>query len=483
MATTSVTMGRKVSEFIQTFLTLNGSFAGEPFMPLEWMETLLDMLFETNISTERRRYRTFLLSIARKNAKSTFGAAIALYMLVADRSDNEPLIISAAGDRPQAKLVFKMAKGMVEASPELSAVCEVFSNEIRCTLNGGVYQVISADAARAHGLNPSCIIADELHVWPNDELYVALNTGSAARREPLTIVLSTPGYDIDTTFGRLVQYGRRAESGEIDDRAFGLLEFGPGEEGSYDPMDEAVWEACNPSWDFMNLEEFRTNAKQMPLNDFIRYRLGGWVSAKSAWLPTGAWADCESKEKTLERGDLIVLGLDGSWKGDSTALVACRLSDLHMEVIGHWEQDLDDPQWRVPLNEVEDTCREALEYFSVREFVADPYRVEKLLQDLAADGYPVVDFPSNSIARMGPATESFYVGVINQTLSHDGDLALARHMSNAILKTDARGARVTKDHKSSSKKIDLVIAAVIAHHRALMHVEDEAPPEAQLLVM
>ena len=68
-------------------------------------------------------------------------------------------------------------------------------------------------------------------------------------------------------------------------------------------------------------------------------------------------------------------------------------------------------------------------------------------------------------------------------LSHNGDPALLRHFNNAILREDARGSRITKNHKGSSRKIDAAVASLIAHHRAAVWREVEAPAEPQLLVL
>jgi len=477
------TDGPRVVKFCETFLTLNGSYAGKPFVPLEWMEDVLADIFKLVASTGMRKHRTYLLGVPRKNAKSTLGAAIAVYMLIADKSDNAPVIISAAGDRKQAKLVFDMAKEMILASPELKDVCTVYRDEIRCNLNGGIYKAVSADAGLAHGLNPSVVIVDEYHVHKNKDLYVALNTGSAMRNQPLTLVISTAGFDEDESpLGELYSYGRRVEAGEVNDSAFGMTWYGPRDTEGIDYTDPAVWEMFNPSWEIMNHAEMATSAKQMPESEFVRFRLNGWTATETAWFSAGVWEALES-DKALVPGDLVVLGFDGAWKGDSTALVAVRVEDLHVEVLGHWEAPPDSPHWRTPAEEVEDTIRSAVAKYSVREVAADPYRFEQSLQRLASEGIPIVEFKSNSLARMVPATQAFYDAVMDKKLSHSGDPALARHIRNAVLKSDRHGARVTKDFKRPKSHIDLAIASVIGLSRAVSWREDAAAPEAEMLIL
>jgi phage terminase large subunit-like protein len=476
------TQGDNVIRFTETFLTLGGSFVGQPFIPLDWMKETIRDIYRLDPETGKRRHRTYLLGVPRKNAKSTIGAALAVYMLCIDTADSNPQVISAAGDRKQAKLVFDEAKRMIQASPELSEICTIFRDEIRCSRTGGTYRAVSADAGLAHGLNPSCVIVDEYHVHKNDELYVALTTGSATRNQPLTLVITTAGHDLESPLGKLYQYGRRVESGEVDDPSFGFRWYGPKEDEEYDPSDPTVWERFNPSWSIMNPDEFASANKSTHESQFIRYRLNGWTSAESVWLPHGAWDRRFSDERPLAPGDEVILGFDGSWKGDSTALVAVRLDDLHVSLIGLWESPMDDPHWRVPAEDVKEAIRQACRTYTAREVVCDPFRFEQSLMDLMDEGFPIVEYPTNSLARMVPATQSFYDSVMDEGLTHDGNPALARHLGNAVLKEDAKGARITKPYRSSSKHIDAAVAAVIGHHRA-RQFKEAAVNEPQMLVL
>ena len=66
---------------------------------------------------------------------------------------------------------------------------------------------------------------------------------------------------------------------------------------------------------------------------------------------------------------------------------------------------------------------------------------------------------------MTPATARFYEAVVNGVLTHFGDSRLARHIGNAVLREDARGARLAKEYRDS-RRIDAAVAAVMAHDRA-----------------
>jgi phage terminase large subunit-like protein len=53
---------------------------------------------------------------------------------------------------------------------------------------------------------------------------------------------------------------------------------------------------------------------------------------------------------------------------------------------------------------------------------------------------------------------------------------LARHVGNALVRNDSRGHRIVKEHKDSTRRIDLAVAAVTAHAWAVG--QDQLPMPA-----
>mgnify|MGYP003999898337 FL=1 len=479
------TQGHNVIRFLEEFLTLGGSYFGQPFEVLDFQREVINDIYRLD-DEGKRRHRTYLLGLPRKNAKTTLAAALGVYHLIADDADAAPVAIAAAGDRQQARLVFDEVRRMIQANEDLASVCTVYRNEVKCHRNGGTFRVVSADAGLQQGLNPSFVVIDEYHVHKTAELFDALTLGSATRSQPLTLVISTAGFDLESPLGRLYRYGAKVTSGEIEDPSFGMTWWGPAENEEYDLHDPEVWARFNPAWaHFMNQGEFESAHRRTAQAPFIRYRLNGWTKAENSWLPAGVFEGLAS-ERRLEPGEPVVLGFDGAWQSDSTALVACSVEEpRHIEIIGLWEKPDDQSAmgWRTPVHEVYSTITDAFEKFSVVELAADPWRFEQSLASLAEEGYPVVEFPTGSVQRMTQATQAMFDAVIDGRLSHSGDPALIRHFSNAVLREDARGARVTKDRRGSTRKIDAAVAAIIAHHRAVSWREVEAPAEPQLLVL
>jgi hypothetical protein len=182
------------------------------------------------------------------------------------------------------------------------------------------------------------------------------------------------------------------------------------------------------------------------------------------WLPEGTFDACPAPAP-IPDGTKVVLAFDGSYNGDSSALVACTVDGVpHLDVVEVWEP----AGAPVSILDVEQTIRDACGRFEVVELCADPYRWARTLELLADEGLPVVVYPQ-SAQRMTPACTRFFEAVVNGQLTHSGDPRLVRHVANATFKEDARGARITKESKSSRKRIDAAVCAVMAFDRAAQY--------------
>lgn len=200
------------------------------------------------------------------------------------------------------------------------------------------------------------------------------------------------------------------------------------------------------------------------------------------WLPAGVWDALKVAGASIPDGTAVVLSVDGSFNDDSTGIVACSIpgrpeegqapNPVFIEVVWLWELDpelakLDESARTVPVDEAEDEIRKACKKWRVREIAFDPFRWARTMQALQKEGLPVVEFPQ-SPERMITATQRFQTGVLSSppTIAHNGDVRLARHIGNAVVRENNRGKRIVKETKWSPRKIDLAVAAVMGNDRA-----------------
>ena len=196
-----------------------GEWAGQPLRLRPWEVEIVEGIFGPADRSGNRHVRTAFVGVPRKNGKSTFGAALALYLLIGDGEPGAE-VYSVATDREQARIVFGIACDMVRAGP-LSKYAVVRRNWIECPRRQSIYRVLSADAPTKHGLNPHGVIFDELHAQPNRELWDVLTSGQAARRQPLTVAITTAGYDRESICWEQYDYGRKV-AGRVIDRSLVL---------------------------------------------------------------------------------------------------------------------------------------------------------------------------------------------------------------------------------------------------------------------
>lgn len=466
--------GAQVAEFIEsTCRTTKDSFAGPAGQLLKlrpWQRSTLDGIFARR-PDGRLKHRVGLIGMPRKNGKSGLTSGVALYGLFVGPVGAE--VYSCAADREQARIVFGVAKRMVELDPELSSEAKLYRDAIELPSSGAVYRVLSSEAFTKEGLSPTLVVYDELHAAPSDELWNVMNLGSGARYDPLVLAVTTAGVRTDITGQdsiayRMYNHGKAVVAGDVIDPTFFFSWWEAADDA--DHRDPKTWRDSNPAYgDLIDPEDFKSALVRTPESEFRIKRTNQWVAGTTNWLPAGAYERLAARRDVAD-GEPIVLALDGSWSGDSTGLVASTLDRYHF-VVGHWQPDASE---RVPIAAVKDAIRAAARRWDVLEVTADPYRWAEQIQDLKGEGLPMAEFPQTP-ARLVPACAAFYDGVMTGSLSHDGDDRLMRHVRNAVVKHDRLGPRITKDTKGSARTIDLAIAAVMADERARFY---EAAPAA-----
>ena len=188
------------------------------------------------------------------------------------------------------------------------------------------------------------------------------------------------------------------------------------------------------------------------------------------WLPQGAWAKCTVHGAHIPKQNRVVLGFDGSYNGDATALVACSIDSPKpvVELVGLWERPIDKlaaSRWKVPRAEVMQCIRDSFTKWDVIELAVDPALWQVELEELLSEGYPVATFQQRGQGMLD-ATQHLYEAVTAGLLEHNGDPNLARHFAAAYVKDPLR-PRLEKEHANSTHKIDAAVATIMAVHRAM----------------
>lgn len=452
---------------------------GQPLLLEPWQVRMMRAAMEYDAAGEPL-WRSVVLCVPRKNGKTQLLAAVALYRLLT--TEGRPEILLAASSDSQAGRLFDAASRFVRRSPLLASLVRVrdHAGELAREDGMGIIYRLSSDPKRLHGYNPTLVVADELAQWTTPTLrraFAALTSGGGARTAPQVFTITTAGEAHTRPTSILGRMLDQAEVATDQARRPGLLVARMPEAHmlvwaysapTEDPHDVRAMKLANPAT-WITKEYLAKQAANPELSTADVLQLHGcvWAEAENTWLPAGAFA-ATAAPRQVAPGTEVVLGFDGSYRHDSTALVGCTL-DGYLWPVAVWEKpERAAPEWKVPRTEVHAAVAQAMEQWDVLELACDPPGWHSEIDEWGDSyGGTVVAFDTNQRTRMAPACDRFRAGVLEGGLTFDGSAVLVRHMAHCVAKETPTGTVITK--AGETHKIDAAVAAVIAYDRACWH--------------
>jgi phage terminase large subunit-like protein len=161
---------------------------GKPFLLMPWQEEAVAQTFGQIDHAGNRIIQMVYAEVPKKAGKTEWAAGLALLVLVLS---NEPgcQVYGAAAATRQAMNVYRAACKMVEQSPLLRKRLRILRGTNRIVKRNDAdsfYAAIAADGDFGDGVNPSCVIADEVHRWKTRkqlENWDVLSNGGFTRRQ------------------------------------------------------------------------------------------------------------------------------------------------------------------------------------------------------------------------------------------------------------------------------------------------------------
>lgn len=458
-----------------------GKLVGQPVKLSDEQKSWIKMIYDTHT-------RTFILSMARKNAKTTFSAFLLLLHLCGPEAKPNGQLFSAAQSRDQAAILFALAAKVVRMSPELNGVVTVrdTAKQLHCPALGTLYRALSAEASTAYGLSTTMVIHDEAGQikGPRSELYEALETAAAAQLDPLSIIISTQSPSPQDLLSLIID---DALTG-TDPSVKVVLYTAPLDA---DPFEESTIRMANPHFDkFMNKVEVMRQAEEarrMPSRE-ASYRnliLNQRVEARSPFVSRGVWQENGDAPEPIDGRD-IYGGLDLSSVNDLTALVLMHSDGERWNVNptfwlpenGLFEKSKVD---RVPYDlwadqgHLNTTPGASIQYDFVAEFLRDifdrcnviaiafdRYNMRFLKPCLERKGFSdqelekFIEFGQGFVS-MSPALRETESLLLNGKLKHGNHPVLSMCAANATTLVDSTGNRKFMKAKATGR-IDGMVA-------------------------
>lgn len=489
---------QRVIDFFAFLRHSKGEWAGQQFVLAPWQQAMTWILFGwLHVDTGFRRFRTAIVELARKQGKSTWAAGIALYMTVAD-GEQGCETYSVATKKEQARLVHGEAVRMVAKSPSLSKVLKRCRDNLHCLATNSKFEPLASEEDSLDGLNPHCIVADEVHAWSNRLLWDVLATAVGARRQPLMLAITTAGYDRHSVFYQQHDYSIKVLRGIVEDDTWFAWITCLDEADDWE--DEANWPKSNPNLGTtIRLDELRAaaaKAKASPaeLNSFLRLRLNLWTNQHTAWMPPDKWVACSTPVDPvpLQRRPCFG-GLDLSTTTDISALVLLfppygedkRWSVLPSFFLPEEAIEQRSKRDRVPYDlwqrqgffnltpgnvidydYIRAKVQELASQYDIREIAFDRYNSSQIVTQLMGDGFTMVPFGQGYVDMNSPVKRLMEL-VLTGALAHGGNPVLRWMASNCMAATDPAG-NIKLDKSKSREKIDGIVALAMALGRAIL---------------
>ena len=482
-----------------------GRWAGQPLKPDPWqVGYILAPVFgwvrlDPDSGQWVRIINSLYVDVSRKNGKSTLLGGIGLYLTGGDDEPGAQVIAAATGER-QAGFVFQPVKQLAQSHADLKKHFKPYQKKVLHPRSGSYFEVVSAVADAQHGANIHGAVVDELHIHKDPELVETIETGTGSRLQPLIAIITTADTGRKETIydrkrSRVEQLARGAI---VDESVYGVIWAADPED---DPHVEETWRKANPGFGISPtrayLQRASNEAEQSPadLAKFLRLHLGIRTKQETKYLDLPVWDRNSSiVDEQKMAGRVCYGGLDLSSTSDLCALAW----DFPDSDGGH------DVLWRlwVPQGGVEALNRRTagaadvwireriltvtpgdvadydyirqqiaadMDRFDVAEVAYDPWNASQLVNDLMADGAPMVTH-RQGFASMSAPTKELSRLLLQGTAEkpvyrHGGNPALRWQVDNFAVEMDAAG-NVKPSKKHAGDKIDGVVAAIMALGRA-----------------
>jgi phage terminase large subunit-like protein len=484
-----------VIRFIESYCVIpDGKYVGQPVKLVDFQVDFIRAVYDNPAGTRRA-----ILSMGRKNSKSTLAAGLMLNHLAGPSARDRPnsQLYSTAQSLDQAAIVYTIARKMVMLNPKLASAIKIHESRkaLSCPDLGVTYRALSADSHRALGLNPQFVIHDELGQvrGPRSALFDAMESGAVALEDPLTIVISTQSPNNDDLMSLL-----------IDDASAGhdphtVLRLYTCPADCADFYAEQAIRAANPAFDhFQNQRELiaeANKAQRLPSfsNSYKNLTLNMRVESGAApFLAIDVWKACGAAPGDLA-GCQVYAGLDLSTTTDLTALVLAGCDPLS----GNWNVV---PFFFLPEEGIHERAREdrapydlwveqghieltpgatvSYEFLGQRLLrLVDDYDIKKIAFDRhnfahlkpwllkarfseAAIAETFIEF-GQGFKSMSPALRDVEGRVFERKLRHGNHPVLTMCVANSVVTMDPAGSRKL-DKKRARGRIDGAVALVMA---------------------
>ncbi len=515
--------GRRIVNCIQTnFYHVKGDWAArkEKIILEPWEQFITWTLFGWYKESGYRKFNTAFIEVAKKNGKSTLLACIGEYMFAFDKEPGAE-VYSAATTRDQANIIFRdYARAMTLKNPELKEIITVYRDSMTFGDNS-VFRPLSSDYDGMDGKNVHCALVDEYHAHKTDYVYNTLTYGMAGRKQPMTLLITTAGFDPDVPCYDEEEYAKQVLSGAFVNESYFAIIYTLDEADAWD--DKTTWVKSNPNLgvskdpDAMGRDYQKAKDKPAEQNKFKNKHLNIWTRAESQWIRLEDWqAISHPLDEEELKGQPAYAGIDLSKSVDTTSYALCwqpAAQDQAQEEEGEeeapkrpyrlklyfflpeFEIEEREKKEKVPWRQWAEAGYVTLTYgrtvdydyiqaqiehdagiYDLREIGYDPYNSSQFIMNLKKAGFQDKVFEiGQGWKNISPAAKDFEKKILNQQLVVEPSPVMDWMIGNCEVRTDTNDnlRPVKPDSRKTYKHIDGIFSGLMALDRAVRN--EKAP--------
>ncbi len=444
-----------------------------------------------------RQFSQIYAEIPRKNAKSTWAAAVGHYMLVEDGEYAAEVYCGATTER-QAMEVFNTALRMAKRLPEYERVygLEHAVKSIYREEDGSRFTPVVGDPG--DGSMPSCAILDELHEHAKDTLLNTMRTGMGSRLQPLLICITTAGSNLAGPCYEMRTDAKKVLEGALDyNPSFFAVIYTIDEGDDWATLEAA--KKANPNYGVSVRESFilrELRQAKLSASAQIGYKcknLNLWNGAAKGWMNVQAWKQCADASLKLEDfiGEPCFEGVDLAARIDlaSRAKVYKRNVDGKVHYYAFWRHYVPQdtamdgkhssyatwitqghmtahPGPEIQLAFIEKELEDEIPIYKHECIAFDQYSAQQMQQSLekkVREGV-VITIPQTVVYLSEPMKE-IEAAVLSGRFHHNGDPVATWAISNVVVRPDQNDNIFPRKEQPSSK-IDPISALLNAMNRA-----------------
>ncbi|MBA7513955.1 hypothetical protein ES705_05973 [subsurface metagenome] len=432
----------------------------EVYLPEKRQELIRLEKWEREVFTDcfyKNRPRLILVSLAKKNGKSTFSAIILNWFLTTQES-GEIYVCSNSKDQSNF-ITYRKIVTMIRKNPKLNDICRVYTDYIENINTGTILRCLSSSYRSSAGLNCLLICIDELSSFDTDSLRFFFEEMqlSPVYKNPLILVTSTAGRSEEGLLWDLVKESKKGNTPE-----------------SYFYIKQG--KEANPSSfvtkKYLDSQEHKPGMRP---NLFKRLHKNLWVSEEESFISDEDFRACIDY-RLKRRPEIKIpvwLGLDVGYKNDYTAVCGVGKIDNKIFSVDH-KIYIPSKTEELQFDDVKRYLIELSKLYNIQGVYFDPYQAISLAQDLRKENINMVELPQTQ-GNCVAFSQCLFNLLKSRGISFYGSEEIRLSLINCKVIYSSRGWRIVK--KSGTKKIDLAIALAMACYGAVT-----APEESEQII-